>query len=183
MTTRSSAGWWATAWVSATGLAAVTLLAAVVVTPGRAQASDGSVACCDTGTCSVVTPAVNCNHPADGSPTSCSGVACSGCCQNFGGNPKACDSELGEVACRQANGTFMAHAHCTSDMTSPTCIAGSLDGVPCSESTQCLSGLCNGGVCVERSPAPAVSNRNAIFVGVGLLLAGLWSVRRLARRR
>jgi hypothetical protein len=30
---------------------------------------------------------------------------------------------------------------------------------------------------------PAVSNRNAFFIGAALLLAGLWSMRSLARRR
>ena len=50
-------------------------------------------------------------------------------------------------------------------------------------SQQCVGGLCNGGICVQRDPAPAVSNHTAVFVGAALLLAGLWSVRRLARRR
>ena len=57
------------------------------------------------------------------------------------------------------------------------------DGDLCNASTQCASALCNGGVCAERKPAPAVSHRNALFVAAGLLLAGLWSVRRLARPR
>ena len=57
------------------------------------------------------------------------------------------------------------------------------DTDPCNDSRQCASALCNGGVCAERNPAPAVSHRNAFFIGVALLLSGLWSVRRLARRR
>jgi hypothetical protein len=53
----------------------------------------------------------------------------------------------------------------------------------CTDSQQCAGGLCNGGICVQRNPAPAVSNHNAIFIAAGLLLAGVWQVRRLARRR
>ena len=56
------------------------------------------------------------------------------------------------------------------------------DNDPCNDSRQCTSALCNGGVCAERNPAPAVSNHTAAFIGAALLLAGLWSVRRLARR-
>jgi len=53
----------------------------------------------------------------------------------------------------------------------------------CSNDTQCPSGLfCVNGVCVRRNNAPAVSNRTGLFVAAGLLLAGLWSVRRRARR-
>ena len=57
------------------------------------------------------------------------------------------------------------------------------DGDPCTASTQCTSTLCNGGVCATANPAPAVSNHTAVFIGAALLLAGLWSVRRVARRR
>ncbi|MGH3053913.1 MAG: hypothetical protein ACRDL7_02925 [Gaiellaceae bacterium] len=57
------------------------------------------------------------------------------------------------------------------------------DNSPCNDGKQCASGLCNGGVCAAVKPAPAVSDRNAFFVGAALLLAGLWSVRRVARRR
>ena len=57
------------------------------------------------------------------------------------------------------------------------------DNDPCNDSRQCTSALCNGGVCAERNPAPAVSNHTAVFIGAALLLAGLWSVQRLARRR
>ena len=57
------------------------------------------------------------------------------------------------------------------------------DGDPCTDSRQCASGLCNGLVCANRSPAPAVSDRNALVLAAGLLLLGLWSVRRLARQR
>ena len=56
------------------------------------------------------------------------------------------------------------------------------DNDPCNASTQCASGLCNAGVCAARKPAPAVSTHTAVFIGAALLLAGLWSVRRLARR-
>ena len=56
------------------------------------------------------------------------------------------------------------------------------DGAPCNNSQQCASGLCNGGVCAERKPTPAVSSGIGLFVAAGLLLAGLWSIRRLARR-
>ena len=57
------------------------------------------------------------------------------------------------------------------------------DTDPCTDSRQCASALCNGGMCATANPAPAVSNRNAVFMGAALLLAGLWSVRRIARRR
>jgi hypothetical protein len=57
------------------------------------------------------------------------------------------------------------------------------DGVSCNDSRQCSSALCNGGVCAERKPTPAVSNHTAAFIGTVLLLAGVWSVRRVARRR
>lgn len=57
------------------------------------------------------------------------------------------------------------------------------DNDPCNDSRQCTSTLCNGGVCAERNPAPAVSNHIAVFMAAGLLLLGLWSVRRVARRR
>jgi len=87
----------------------------------------------------------------------------------------------GKARRRQANGTFMAHAHCSSDMTSPTCLAGSEDGVPCSESTQCLSGLCNGGVCVQRNPAPAVSHVPLAGLGVLLVGGGVWLTRKRTR--
>ena len=85
-------------------LVAVTLLAAVLVAPGAAQASDGLVPCCDTTTCQLV-EAINCNHPEMG--TSCDGVACSGCCQGLAGNPNGCGSEFGKVACLQGNGNFL----------------------------------------------------------------------------
>jgi hypothetical protein len=57
------------------------------------------------------------------------------------------------------------------------------DTDPCTDSRQCASTLCNGGVCATANPAPAVSNHNAVVIAAGLLLAGLWSVRRVARRR
>ena len=57
------------------------------------------------------------------------------------------------------------------------------DTDPCNDSRQCASALCNGGVCATANPAPAVSNHTAVFIGAALLLAGLWSVRRVARRR
>ena len=53
----------------------------------------------------------------------------------------------------------------------------------CNDSRQCTSALCNGGVCAERNPAPAVSSHTAVFIGAALLLAGLWSVQHVARRR
>ena len=56
------------------------------------------------------------------------------------------------------------------------------DNASCNDSRQCTSTLCNGGVCAEGKPAPAVSNHVGLFIGAGLLLAGLWSVRRIARR-
>jgi hypothetical protein len=56
------------------------------------------------------------------------------------------------------------------------------DGQVCNDSRQCASAFCDGGICVRRNPAPAVSNRTAVFLAAGLLLAGLWSMRRLARR-
>ncbi len=36
---------------------------------------------------------------------------------------------------------------------------------------------------VPQNPAPTVSNQNALLLGAALLLAGMWSVRRVARRR
>ena len=65
------------------------------------------------------------------------------------------------------------------------------DGVVgCSGDGQCASGFCQFsvgpkevGTCVQRNPAPAVSNATAGFIGAVLLFAGLWSVRRVARRR
>jgi hypothetical protein len=57
------------------------------------------------------------------------------------------------------------------------------DGDSCNDSRQCTSALCNGDVCAERNPAPAVSNHTAVFIGAALLLAGLGSVRRITRRR
>jgi hypothetical protein len=57
------------------------------------------------------------------------------------------------------------------------------DGDPCTANTQCASGLCKAGVCSSVSAAPAVSNRNVLFLAVGLLLVGLWSMRRVARQR
>ena len=39
------------------------------------------------------------------------------------------------------------------------------------------------GVCLPASPAPAMANQTLVFLGAGLLMAGLWSVRRLAARR
>ncbi len=56
------------------------------------------------------------------------------------------------------------------------------DNDPCNDSRQCTSALCNGGVCAELKPAPAVSNYTGVFIGAVLLLAGLWSVRRMAKR-
>ncbi len=48
----------------------------------------------------------------------------------------------------------------------------------------CASGfLTHGWSCVPNRPAPTVSGRNTIVTGAGLLLLGLWSVRRVARRR
>jgi hypothetical protein len=57
------------------------------------------------------------------------------------------------------------------------------DNASCNDSRQCISALCNGGVCAEQNPAPAVSSYTAVFIGTVLLLAGLWSLRRVARRR
>lgn len=56
-------------------------------------------------------------------------------------------------------------------------------GGSCTVGTQCASTLCNGGVCATLKPAPAVSDRTGLFIGAALLLAGLWSMRRVARRR
>ena len=57
------------------------------------------------------------------------------------------------------------------------------DNESCNDSRQCTSALCNGGVCAERKPAPAVSNHFVLFISAGLLLIGLWSAQRMARRR
>lgn len=57
------------------------------------------------------------------------------------------------------------------------------NGQVCNDSRQCGSTLCNGGVCAEMNPAPAVSNHTAVLMGAALLLLGLWSVGRVARRR
>lgn len=64
----------------------------------------------------------------------------------------------------------------------PTCALG--DTCTGNSPPECVDNLlCNGGICVTRNPAPAVSDRNTIFIGAALLLAGLWQVRRLAARR
>jgi hypothetical protein len=60
---------------------------------------------------------------------------------------------------------------------------GLADDQACTDSRQCTSALCNGGVCAKRNAAPAVSSHTAVFIGAALLLAGLWSVRRVERRR
>ena len=61
------------------------------------------------------------------------------------------------------------------------------DGQECDHSNECASGFCQtpetSGTCVRVNPAPAVSNYTAAFIGSALLLAGLWSVRRVSRRR
>jgi len=43
------------------------------------------------------------------------------------------------------------------------------------------NGICAGSA--APSPAPAMANQTLVFLGAGLLMAGLWSVRRLAARR
>jgi len=124
---------------------------------GGGEFSPGScgpplVPCCDTTTCQLVS-STNCNHPESG--TSCSGAACSGCCQGLAGNPNTCSSEQGRVACLQGNGSFLAHAHCSADNTS--CLVGSLDGDACDDGTQCLSGICTGGICIEPTATPTTA--------------------------
>jgi len=60
------------------------------------------------------------------------------------------------------------------------------DGEACTDSRQCASALCNGGVCATAKPAPAASTYTTMLMGAGLLLLGLLSVRRVAdagRRR
>ena len=57
------------------------------------------------------------------------------------------------------------------------------DTDPCNDSRQCASGFCNGKDCVERTTAPVVSSHNVIWLAAGLLVLGLWSMLRVARRR
>jgi hypothetical protein len=64
------------------------------------------------------------------------------------------------------------------------------DGIPCDDKLDCASGFCQptmpplpSGICVTRNPAPAASTHTTMLMGAALLLAGLWSVRRVARRR
>ncbi len=69
------------------------------------------------------------------------------------------------------------------------CLAA--DGtVGCDQDAQCTSGFCQFsegpktvGTCVQRRPTPAASTSTMMMMGAGLLLAGLWSVRRVARPR
>ena len=119
------------------------------------------------------------------------------CCPNFPGPPTCnsglvCDSSVCGVVSPGGGNGGAAGEICIGTCFQPTPTPTSTptptphnlhDNDPCNDSRQCASALCNGGVCAERNPAPAVSNYTAAFIGSVLLLAGLWSVRRVARRR
>ena len=56
------------------------------------------------------------------------------------------------------------------------------NGGACSDDSQCASGLCVNGICAPGHGAPVLSSHNELLIAVVLLLAGMWSVWRLARR-
>ncbi len=97
-------------------------------------------------------------------------------------------------------GSASARTRCTTDQDCTMVSAdlacglngfcGLADGQKCDANSECASGFCQfplvdppAGTCVERNPAPAASTHTTILMGTGLLLAGMWSVRRVARRR
>ena len=130
---------------------------------------------CEGGICTNGT----CCSPSDSS--GCGGTCATSCgttCNDGGSCTTGSDCE---------NGVCVNSTCCSPSDSSNEC--GGNCGVrcplasQCNSNSDCLSGLCNGGVCVQRKPAPAVSNHTAIFVGAGLLLTGLWQVRRRLARR
>jgi len=56
-------------------------------------------------------------------------------------------------------------------------------GGTCDTDPQCVSKSCVDDVCIPEQGAPVVSSSNTVFLIAGLLVLGLWSVRRSARRR
>jgi hypothetical protein len=111
-----------------------------------------------------------------------------GVCANDGTGGQACvtpTSTRTATPTRTATKTPTATETPTSTET-PTVTPtphGLKDGETCNDSHQCASGFCNGIVCSDRSPAPAVSGRNTLWLAAVLLVLGLFSLRRLARPR
>lgn len=137
-------------WLVASMMACLTLAA-------TSNAQETLVACCSPGsnTCQLLTE-TNCTDArgiVEG--TSCTNVACTGCCQGLAGNPNACSSSFNVVACREGNGTPVLNAHC--------------------ESTA------SGAACKPNPTAPALSPRVFVVVAVLLTAAGWLALRRRAR--
>ncbi len=106
----------------------------------------------------------------------------SGCvkCGNGGANYE-CDAGSYQTgtACKACVGESDTQtcAPCGNGGTTYQCPAGAVKtGSACSGTSSTDTQTC-------ANPAPAASNHMAVFIGATLLLAGLWSVRRMARRR
>ena len=98
--------------------------------------------------------------------------------------PPLCGN-FGTPCCSAPNPACLDPAFACS--SSGTCLFA--DGHGCDTNSSCASGFCQfpdpvpRGTCVTRNPAPAVSDYTVVFIGTVLLMLGLWSVQRVARRR
>jgi hypothetical protein len=135
----------------------------------------GVVAFCqstDLSTCPTMSEGFNCDRLTPGGTCTLDNNQIGGVC-----NAPTPSSTPTETSTPTATGTATATATQT---PTPTPVP---NGGACASNDQCVSLLCVDGVCAAQSPAPAVSNRNVVFLAAGLLLAGFWSVRRLGRRQ
>ena len=125
----------------------------------------------DLGECS-------CGPTCDGNGPSCDNTTCppGQVCTATGTEPCSC-----RTATPTMTPTFTATPTRTPTATStPTLVP---NGGTCTDDSQCASGICRGGICVLGQSVPVLSGRNELVMAFSLLLAGLWSVWRLARRR
>ncbi len=183
------------AWGATIGAVAIWCVVTTVLPTVALAGTGGLCACCcsnNVANCGFA-PASFCNTTCianGGIAVACSAALLGSCCSN--GDSGDC---FDGAACPTATSTPAATSTPTATATptatdtstptpTPTPTPHNLpDNDPCNDSRQCTSALCNGGVCAELKPAPAVSSPVAMFIGAALLLAGLWSMRRVARRR
>ena len=120
------------------------------------------------------------------------GPPCTGCADGFYYTPGGC------VACGNGGANYACAAgsyqsgtacqECVGESDTQTCAVCGNGGA----TYQCPAGAfktgsaCSGTSSTDTQTcartAAALSNHNAVFLGAGLLLAGMWSARRLARR-